>query len=116
MATFPSINPSFGITKENEPNVRVIKLGDGYQHRVIIGLPDNQNGKKFNFKFENIDEADSDTIETFLDARVSDLASFDFQAPTESASKKYICLSWRKQVNYAGKATISAKFEEVFEP
>ena len=49
MATFPSINPSFGFTKENDPNVRVIKLGDGYQHRVILGLPDNQNGKKFNW-------------------------------------------------------------------
>ena len=116
MATFPSINPSFGFTKENEPNVRVIKLGDGYQHRVIIGLPDNQNGKKFNFKFENIDEADSDTIETFLDARISDLASFDFQAPTESASKKYICDSHRKIIRTPNRANITCEFREVFEP
>tara|TARA_Y100001951_G_C11151571_1_gene189521 strand:+ start:139 stop:489 length:351 start_codon:yes stop_codon:yes gene_type:complete len=116
MATFPSINPSFGFTKLNEPNVRVVKLGDGYQHRIILGLPDNQNGKKFQFEFKDIDESDSDTIETFLDERITDLASFDFQAPTESASKKYICLKWSKRVNYAGKATISATFEEVFEP
>ena len=115
MATFPSINPSFWFTKENDPNVRVIKLGDGYQHRVILGLPDNQNGKRFNFKFENIDEADSDTIETFLDDH-GGTESFDYTPPEESTQMKFVCEVWDKTITFNNRATIQATFREVFEP
>ena len=114
MATFPSIEPSYGFTKSQTPLKQVVKLGDGYEQRLKVGL--NQNPFKLSVAFNNITETDADTIETFLTARADDNASFDFTAPGESVSKKYICDSHRKVIRYANRATITCEFREVFEP
>ena len=76
----------------------------------------HQNAKTWNPTWDNITEAESDTIETFLDARANDADSFTWTPPNESSSGKYICNDWTKQINVAGYATITATFEEVFEP
>tara|TARA_Y100000004_G_scaffold196765_1_gene267963 strand:+ start:2231 stop:2581 length:351 start_codon:yes stop_codon:yes gene_type:complete len=116
MATFPSITPSYGTQKRSMPNLVVNKFQDGFEQRQIIGLAANQNGKVYSLKFNNISETDADTIETFLDARAIDQASFTFTPPGESASSKYVCDNWNKTMNYLNRATISATFREVFEP
>ena len=67
MASFPSINPSYNMQKRSRPSVRSVQFGDGYTQRIIWG--ENQNPKVWNLDWRNISEADSDTIETFLDAR-----------------------------------------------
>ena len=41
MATFPSYNPIFPGTKLINPQTRVARFNDGYQHRISFGL--NQN-------------------------------------------------------------------------
>ncbi len=46
MATFPSITPTYGVQKRSQPNTKTVKLGDGYEHRLLFGL--NQNPKIFN--------------------------------------------------------------------
>ena len=66
--------------------------------------------------FVNLTETDSDTIETFLDARASDNASFDWQPPNESTTYKWVCEEWSKSIPFANRATIQATFREVFEP
>ena len=114
MATFPSITARYGISKTSSPNVRIVQYGDGYQQRLTYGL--NQNLKIWNPEFSNISETDADTIETFLDARAADNASFDWTPPGESAASKFICLSWSKTIPYNNRATISASFQEVAEP
>tara|TARA_R100001126_G_C4730045_1_gene103415 strand:- start:77 stop:421 length:345 start_codon:yes stop_codon:yes gene_type:complete len=114
MATFPSIEPSYGFTKQQTPLKQVVKLGDGYEQRLTIGL--NQNPFTLNLAFNNITETDADTIETFLTARADDNASFDFTAPGESASKKYVCDRHTKKIDYPNRATITCTFREVFEP
>tara|TARA_B100000519_G_scaffold187405_1_gene184135 strand:+ start:2177 stop:2518 length:342 start_codon:yes stop_codon:yes gene_type:complete len=113
MATFPSIAPVYGTRKTNRPNIRVTQFGDGYQQRIQFGL--NQNPKAFNLTF-NVSETESDTIETFLDARAEDQDSFTFTPPGESSSSKFICISWTKSMPYNNRAIINATFEEVFEP
>ena len=95
MATFPSITPTYGIQKRSDPNTRIVRFADGYEHRVVFGLAEHQNPKVYSLTFE-VSETDSDTIETFLTARADDNASFDFTAPGESASKKYICANHQK--------------------
>ena len=77
MATFPSISPTYGQQKRSAPNTRTVRFADGYEHRILFGLAEHQNSKIFNFTFE-VSETDADTIETFLDARANDSASFDF--------------------------------------
>ena len=115
MATFPSIKPTYGQQKRSAPATRTIRFADGYEHRILFGLPAHQNGKIYNFTF-NVSETDADTIETFLDARAEDSASFDFTPPGESAASKYVCPSWSKSIPYNNRATIQATFKEVFEP
>mgnify|MGYP003113438967 CR=1 FL=1 len=114
MATFPSITVSYGASKVSAPVFQTVQYGDGYQQRLTYGL--NQNLKAWNVEFLNITEADSDTIETFLDARAADNASFDWTPPGESSASKFICSSWNKSIRYTGRATITAQFKEVAEP
>ena len=113
MATFPSITPTYGIQKRSAPNVRKVQFGDGYESRFTMGI--NQDPKVYNLTFE-VSETDSDTIETFLDARAADADSFDFTPPGESSSSKFVCETWSKSIPYLNRATIQATFRQVFEP
>ena len=87
MATFPSIEPSFGLRKQSEPKVKVSKLGDGYEFRALNGLPFSQDPKEYDLIFTNITEEESDVIEGFLRSRVNDQASFTFTPPGEGFTK-----------------------------
>ena len=113
MATFPSINPTYGATKRSRPSVRNVQFGDGFSQRLTYGL--NQDPKQWNLTFE-VSEADADTIETFLDARADDNAPFDFTPPGEASSSKFVCETWSKSIPYLNRATIQTTFREVFEP
>jgi len=112
MATFPSIDPSYNLSKKSAPAVRIAQFGSGYSQRSIYGI--NQNLKVLDLRWENIPEADADTIETFLDARAGS-ENFDFTAPGEASSSKYICRQWDKNIPYSGIATITASFQQVAE-
>ena len=113
MATFPSITPTYNAQKRSQPNVRTVRFLDGYEQRLTFGL--NQNPKVWSLTFE-VSETDADTIETFLDARASDNASFDWQPPGSSTTYKWVCEQWSKSIPYLNRATIQATFREVFEP
>ena len=116
MATFPSsatIQPTYGLIKRSSPVVRTARFGDGYEQRTSLGI--NQDPKVYNLTFE-VSETDADTIETFLDARAADNASFDFTPPGEGSSSKFVCEDWTKSIPYLNRASIQATFREVFEP
>ena len=115
MATFPSITPTYGVQKRSAPNTRIVRFADGYEHRVLFGLPEHQNPKVYSLTFE-VSETDADTIETFLDARANDSASFTFTPPGESSASQYVCESWNKSIPYLNRARVQATFREVFEP
>jgi phage-related protein len=114
MATFPDISPDFGAQKTSKPNLRTVRFGDGYEQRLAFGL--NQNPKVWNLSFVNLTETDSDTIETFLDARADDAESFDWSPPDETETYKWVCEEWSKSIPFANRATIQATFRQVFEP
>ena len=115
MATFPSIAPKYGQQKRSKPLTRTARFADGFEHRILFGLAEHQNPKIFNLTFE-VSESDADTIETFLDARANDSASFTFTPPGEASSSQFVCESWTKSIPYLNRATIQATFREVFEP
>ena len=85
MATFPSIEPSFSVVKQEAPKQRVVAMGDGYEQRVTFGL--QQNPMTFNLKFTNITDVEAQTIQAFLNSRAKDNASFDFTPPKEGFTK-----------------------------
>ena len=98
MATFPSITPTYGQQKRSAPNVRTVRFADGYEHRILFGLAEHQNPKIYNLRFE-VSETDADIIETFLDARILDQASFTFTPPGESAASQYVEDGNRQKTN-----------------
>ena len=114
MATFPAITASYGAQKSSKPKMRMTQFGDGYEQRTTFGL--NQNPKEWSLTWQNITEANADTIETFLDARAADGASFDWTPPDTATSYKWVCQQWDKTIPYTGRATITATFRQVFEP
>ena len=65
MANFPAIEPSFSVTKKSEPIVKVVTFADGFEHRLGFGLPNNQDPKIFDLKWENIKTVIRNS-ETFL--------------------------------------------------
>ena len=87
MATFPSIQPTYGMRKQSKPKVRVTSLGDGYEFRALYGLPLSQDPKEYDLTF-NVSETNADVIEAFLRSRVADQASFTFTPPAEGFSAK----------------------------
>lgn len=115
MATFPSITPTYGAQKNNQPKVHSIQFGDGYEQRVTYGIPSQMNPKQWSLTWE-VSETDADTIETFLNARAQDAASFDWTPLDETTSYKWVCYEWTKSIPYLNRATISATFRQVFEP
>jgi len=115
MATFPSITPAYGAQKTSRPNTRTVQFGDGYQQRLLYGIPSHMNPKEWNLTW-NVSETDADTIETFLNARAEDSASFDWTPLDETTSYKWICPEWSKTIPYNNRATITATFRQVFEP
>ena len=115
MATFPNIKPTYGQRKKSRPLTRTVRFADGYEHRILFGLPQHQNPKEFSLTFE-VSETDADTIETFLDARANDSDSFTFTPPGESSPSLFVCENWSKSIPYNNRATIQATFRQVFEP
>ena len=115
MATFPSIAPTYGAQKKSDPDVRIVKFGDGYQQRVTVGLTANKNPKTWSLTWE-VSSTEAATIEAFLDARAADAASFDWTPPDSVTSYKWTCYSWNKTIPYLNRATIQATFNQVFEP
>ena len=87
MATFPSIQPTYGMRKQSKPKIRVTSLGDGYEFRALYGLPFSQDPKVYDLTF-NVSEDDADLIEAFLRSRINDQASFTFTPPGEGFSTK----------------------------
>ena len=55
MATFPSIDPSYGAQKRSEPKFKTVQYGDGYQTRLTYGL--NQDMKEWQLEFSNLKES-----------------------------------------------------------
>ena len=113
MATFPSYNPSYSATKRSQPKLRVTQFGDGYQQRTSFGL--NQDPKVWSLTF-NVDDEDADEIETFLEARGKDGASFTWSPPDDLASYQWICRSFNREMFDLDRSRITATFEQVFEP
>ena len=113
MADFPDFDPAPGLTKSSAPDVRTVRFGDGFEKRLSYGL--YQNPKIFNLTF-NVSEAESDTIEAFLDARAADSDNFTYTPPGESSALKFVCEEWSKSIPFHDRAVIQATFRQVFEP
>ena len=113
MAAFPIANPKYNYTITRQPAVNVISFGDGFEQRLTEGL--NQNPITLNLKFD-LSQTDSTTAINFLNARITDGASFTFLVPNENVTKNFVCLSYNTAVPFLNRVTLTCSFREVFEP
>ena len=113
MATFPSYNPVYSVSKSSSPLTRVVQFGDGYEKRLLYGL--NQDPKQYALTF-SVSDDDADVIEAFLEARAADSVAFDWTPPDKSTSFKWVCSSWGREMFDFQRSKISATFRQVFEP
>ena len=105
--------PDYGAAKASKPNIKNVQFGDGYSQRLRYGL--NTDLKSWTLTWQNITEANTDTIETFLEAR-GGAEHFDWSPPDETETYKWICQQWSKQMTSAGLNQLTATFQQVIEP
>ena len=114
MATFPSITPQYS-SQETKPQDNLkIKLGDGREQRLVFGLPANKRLIKLTLTF-NVSTTDASTIDTFLDERFDDQASFDFTPPHHSSASKFVCTGRSRTAILNNRVLMNLTFEEVAE-
>ena len=111
-----NLSPNFGVQITFNPVQKIQRYADGYEHRLNFGVAAHQNPRTVNLSFDDITENESDSLIAFLKARNEDNASFDFTPPNDPIGKFVIDGSYRKRINYAGLASVSVSFREVFEP
>ena len=114
MATFPSITPQYATQESKEQDSLRIKLGDGREQRLVFGLPANKRLITLTLTF-NVSTSDATTIDTFLDERFDDQASFDFTPPHHSSALKFICTRRSRTAILANRVIMNLAFEEVAE-
>ena len=111
MATF-TFTPSFTASLEEQPIIRRVKFGDGYEQRLPYGL--NTQPKKWSLQFLNRTDTERNNILTFLRARGA-AESFDWTDPNSYVGK-WICAQWNTSQESCNFNNITATFEGVFEP
>ena len=111
-----NLEPVFGVTIANKPVKKILRYADGYEHRFNFGVASHQNPRYVNLKFENITEAESDTLINFLKDRDNDNASFDFTPPNDTIGKFVVDKEYKKTIEFPNLATVEVSFREVFEP
>lgn len=112
MATF-TYTPDFGAQATYKPRVRKSQFGDGYEQRMADGI--NSRPQSWSLQFANRDNTETAAILSFLELR-NGVEAFDWTPPNELTAIKVVCREWNKTVAKANVNTVSANFEQVFEP
>lgn len=105
--------PTYNSVSVARPKIITVQFGDGFKSRNTFGL--NQNPRQFNLTFIKT-LADADKIFAFLTLRCKLSDSFTFTPPSETTAIQVICENYQKQNTYLNRATITATFEEIFQP
>ena len=122
MATFPDVLPAFSNVENVKQEVNRIKFGDGYEQRLVVGLPSNRRLINLRLVF-NVSTAVSKTINDFLNDRFDDQAAFDVSTsfrqevlPDLTASPLFICTLRSRTLVAKGRVTMNITFEETRRP
>lgn len=105
--------PEFGSSRETVPDVKPVKFGDGFEARNRFGL--NTIRENWSLQFANRDASEANAIDSFLTARGA-AEPFEWTPPGDSAPKVFVCRKWTKTPVKHNLFSISATFEQVFEP
>lgn len=117
MATLPSIDTTYQISKKTDTRILETNFGDGYTQRALDGI--NSIVDKWSLSW-TVTSTDADTLTDFFEAR-GGYESFDWTPHGETVSKKWTCKSWSKNPTGGKDSTgneiwdISASFKQEFD-
>lgn len=112
MSTF-SFAPDYDADNDVKPKIDTVKFGDGYELRQARGL--NIRPESWALTFSKLSSTDRDSIVAFFVA-LNGTSSFTWTPPGGSAGKYKLSDGWKVRVERGNLFTITAKFEQVFEP
>lgn len=104
-------SPSYNVTVSQQPIVKIIKFGDGYEQRIPDGI--NNNLIKADLSFDKRDAYEAAAIIHFLTLRKA-AESFVFSLPEPYTSARLmVCRSWSNNYAFHNNYNIKVTFEEV---
>lgn len=110
MSTFTYV-ASYGSAVAQQPRVRQMAFGDGYEQRASFGI--NRQPRLWSLNFRARDNTDAAAIIAFFEAR-GGVENFSWTPPVGGAGK-WVCRSWNRAIVGYNLSDIDATFEEVFE-
>jgi len=105
-------SPSFPPKVSYQPRVTEATFGDGYSQRVGDGI--NTNPQSWSLTFAGIDNATADAIVSFLSGKAA-VTSFTW-TPPGGTEIRVICKTWQRIRPTSTHSTVTATFDQVFEP
>lgn len=111
MPTFTYV-PSYPAQAVREPKTRNAKYGDGYEMRQEEGI--NSLAEVWDLQFMNRDTTEGDAIDTFLITQKGGIP-FDWTTP-KGVAGTFICRNWTYNKDKGNLISITARFEQVFDP
>jgi phage-related protein len=105
-------SPSSSLSEQ--PRVRRVVFGDGYEERFPDGL--NPIAQEWDLSFDGVDRPSGDAIVAFFRAHRS-VDAFIWWPAHATASILVVCTQWSRSLSSVpGVTTIRAHFQQVFEP
>lgn len=103
-----------GTSLQEEPRVRSAKFGDGYEQRSPDGI--NTQPQSWQLQFNDVENSIADDMLAFLRA-AGGATAFNYVPLWSTAAIRVVCRKWsRSQGSSWGQSSMSATFEQVFEP
>lgn len=103
-----------GTALSEEPRVRVSKFGDGFEQRSVDGI--NTQPQTWDYNSDEVDDAVAAEMIDFLRAR-GGVEAFDYVPLWATTAIRVKCPRWRRVLgSRVGTSSITATFEQVFEP
>lgn len=103
---------AYGLADAPKFNRSVVSFGDGYEQRARKGI-NNVRGS-WSVTWQNIKNADGDTLAAFLNAR-GGVAPFRFEHPVTGVEHTVVCDEPpHRSYDVSGRSTLTATFREVF--
>lgn len=104
---------SAGATLEEEPAIRSVQFGDGYEQRSPDGI--NFMRQVWTIPFDEVDDAVADDMVQFLRDQKGYLA-FNYVPLRSTTAIKVVCKQWSRSHTGPGTSSLRATFRQVFEP
>jgi phage-related protein len=112
--------PSYSSDLSVQTRIRQVRFGDGYAQQSPDGL--NNQPESYSLVFDKRSKTEAAQIAAFLRAEAAACRYFLFTPPTElsgrspAVQKKFKCYDFRQLPEQFDSITITAKFDESFDP